>query len=248
MKVKAHHMAVITAVIFTSISQAYAGVLNYHRNFALACAEPSYLPALEVRTNSVALADAIRDMSASVLDLTRGEEHWSLSMLQGLSADANQQKYNMVLAANKALASSVEAVNRIKHVSSAQNQIMNDAVANKIPGKGMEVFGAMTKTVAGADAKSFESKVNDQLTGYLEKISSVQKSLEITAKLLNDTYESSTPILSPEHIKLSNQIRQSTKLTLELLTLAENVSEQTVMEVRETASAMKITSCGSEKL
>jgi hypothetical protein len=247
MKVKTHQIALIMTTLLATTTQTQAGILNYHRNFALACAEPAYLPALDVRTNSVALADAIRDMSTSVLDLTRGEEHWSLSMLQGLTAEANAQKYNMLLSANKALASSTEAVRRINSVSSAQKKIMSDAMANQIPGKGMEVFGAMKKTAANASGESFEASVNKQLEEYHEKLITTQKSIEETTRTISEIYESETPILSPQHIKLSNQIRQSTKLTISLLTMAEEISEKTVIEVRDTAAAMQITSCGNEK-
>lgn len=226
------------------VQTAEAGILNYHRNFALACAEPSYTPAMTVRVNSVALADAVRDMTSSVLDMTRAEEHWSLETLQGKGGEAEQQAYNMLQAASKALVSSTEMSNRLNGVTLAQKQIMLDATAKKLPGNGMQVYQAMLKTTPRIMNEDFTSRVDGQLGEYARKVANVKQSLEKTVKLLSDRYGSKAPILSSEHAAISNQIRESTKLTIELLSFAEKTSEETVIEVRETASQLSISSCG----
>lgn len=127
-------MATLTLAMLMFSQSASAGILNYHRNFGLACAEPGYRPALDVRINSVALADAIRDMTGAVLELTRSEEHWSLSLLQGLDQEAEQQRYTMLIAANKALSGSVEASTRLARVTLLQKEIMSDAATTSYPG------------------------------------------------------------------------------------------------------------------
>lgn len=238
-------MATLTLAMLMFSQSASAGILNYHRNFGLACAEPGYRPALDVRINSVALADAIRDMTGAVLELTRSEEHWSLSLLQGLDQEAEQQRYTMLIAANKALSGSVEASTRLARVTLLQKEIMSDAAANKLPGRGAEVFSTMAKTTSGLASDDFDTGVNQQLDDYTARLSLVKSSLEKTAQVINRQYSTEHAILSAEHAALSDQIRQSTALTLDVLVYAEKVSAQTVKEVRSTAAAMNITSCGT---
>ncbi len=221
-----------------------AGILNYHRNFALACVEAGYKPALDVRINSVALADALRDTASAVLDVTRAEEHWSLAMLQGLVEEGASQKYNMITAANKSLASITEAQSRLTSVLDAQKTIMNDAAKKTLPGRGMEVFGAMSKTVMSGSSANFDTRVNDQLSTYVSKVNEVKTSLQKTVELVNSSYAGDGNILSKEHAELSDQIRVSTKATFDLVGFAEITSEETVKEVRDTAASLGVTSCG----
>ncbi|MBL0572185.1 hypothetical protein [Aeromonas hydrophila] len=241
---KANLVLLGIVVTIWGVQYANAGILNYHRNFALACAEPSYAPAMTVRVNSVALADAIRDMTSGVLDMTRAEEHWSLETLQGKETEADSQAYNMLQAASKALASSAEITNRLNGVTIAQKQILADATAQKLPGIGMQVFQAMTQSTPALASDDFSSEVDNQLSEYAKKVMAVKHSLEKTVNLLSERYGSRKPILSPEHAEISNQIRESTKLTIELLSFAEKISERTVMEVRATASKLNISACG----
>lgn len=239
----------IVLISSTIINITHAGILNYHRNFGLACVEANYTPAYLVRENSILLSDAIRDTAVAILDLTRAEEHWSLSTLQGHRDEAEKYKYNLITSSNQARASIYEAQDRLKLMTTSQLKIINDAKNNALPGKGMDVYNAAGKFAlqsSNMQPSSFNDVINKQLNDYASILDKVKTSIEKTNDLLMTSYFSQEGILTQKHTEVSNQIRETTKDMIALLSFAEQISEQTVNEVRNSLSSINISSCANE--
>ena len=226
-------------------SSTSAGILNYHRNFGLACADPSYQPAMEVRNNSVALADSIRSLTKDMLDLTYNEEHWSLEVLKGNFNSVDIYQKNMLTISDQLLKRIQTTKELLGKVKNAQMMIMTDAKNNKLSKQGMKVYSTMTKTQSLMKNEDFESRIDHQFSEYDTMINKLEESLKKTSLIIksNQSTPNKNSIFSTNHMKLSNQIRESTRLNIELVNLAEKISYQTVQEVRETSKNLGITSC-----
>ncbi|MGQ1386148.1 hypothetical protein ACT41S_11065 [Acinetobacter baumannii] len=235
-------LSVLTILYCSSTS---AGILNYHRNFGLACVNPNYKPAMEVRNNSVALADSIRALTKDMLDLTYNEEHWSLEVLKGNFNTVNSYQKNMLTISDQLLKRIQTTKELLGKVKEAQTVIVNDAKNNKLSKEGMKVYSTMTKTQSIMKNENFESRIDHQFSEYDTMINKLEESLKKTSIIVksNQSTPNKNSIFSTNHRELSNQIRESTRLNIELINLAEKISYQTVQEVRETSRNLGITSC-----